>query len=220
MRTKYLPALVLALLTIVVGCGGDDGGSGPTGPGTTAAELTARGWTSFEANDLAAALTDFDAAIAADGAYAPAHVGQGWARLGLATTTGNLVAAAASFTTALGAGATGAEVRAGRAAAYLGAGGATLDEAAADAAAARLQSPSFQFAHRASFDVRDLRLIEAFAKAALNDLEGALAAADGIAASGLLPGNSDTWVVDSQSYPSFGAAVLAYLHKLSNDYAG
>ena len=63
-----------------------------------------------------------------------------------------MIAAAASFTTALGAGATGAEVRAGRAAAYLGAGGATLDDAVADAAAARQQSPSFQFAHRTSFD--------------------------------------------------------------------
>ncbi len=207
-------------MTALAGCGGDDDDGDPTGPQLTAAELTARGWTSFEAGDLDAALTDFDAAIARDGTYAAAHVGQGWARLGLMATSTGMLSAATSFTTALGAGASGAEVRAGRAAAYLGAGGVMLDEAVTDAAAARQQSPSFQFSHRASFDVRDLRLIEAFALAGQDDLEGALAAADGIAASGITPGNISSWVVDGHTYLSYGAAVLAYLNKLSNQYAG
>ena len=220
MRSKYLLVLTLATLVVLTGCGGGDGDGDPTGPDLTAAELTARGWDSYEAGDLNAALTDFDAAIARDGAYSAAHVGQGWARLGLAATGTGMTNAAASFTAALGAGANGAEVRAGRAAAYLGAGGATLDDAVTDAIAARQQSPSFQFAHRASFDHRDLRLIEAFALAAQDDLEGALAAADGIAASGITTGNSASWVVDGVTYGSYGAAVLAYLNKLSNQYAG
>lgn len=219
MHSKHLVVLTLAVLVALAGCGGG-GDDGPTAPDLTAAELTARGWDSYEAGDLNAALTDFDAAIARDGAYADAHVGQGWAQLGLAATGTGMTSAAASFTAALGAGATGAEVRAGRAAVYLGAGGATLDDAVTDAVAARQQSPSFQFAHRTSFDHRDLRLVEAFALAAQDDLEGALAAADGVAASGITPGNSASWVVDSVTYGSYGAAVLAYLNKLSNQYAG
>ncbi len=219
MRSRHLVVLTLAALVALAGCGGG-GDDDPTGPDLSAAELTARGWDSFEAGDLNAALTDFDAAIARDGAYADAHVGQGWARLGLAATGTGMTSAATSFTAALGAGATGAEVRAGRASAYLGAGGATLDDAVTDAIAARQQTPAFQFAHRTSFDHRDLRLIEAFALAGQDDLEGALAAADGIAASGITTGNSASWVVDGVTYGSYGAAVLAYLNKLSNQYAG
>jgi hypothetical protein len=218
MRTNHLLVSTLVVMTVLAGCGGDDGD--PTGPQLSAAELTARGWTSYEAGDLNAALADFDAAIARDGAYAAGHVGQGWARLGLAGTSSGMLTAAASFTAALGAGASGADVRAGRAAAYLGAGSAMFDEAVTDAADARQQSPSFQFLHRASFDVRDLRLIEAFALAGQDDLEGAQAAADGIAASSITPGDSGSWVVDSLTYGSYGAAVLAYLNKLSNQYAG
>jgi hypothetical protein len=221
MRRTFLLATTLTTLVALAGCGGGDGGGDPiVPPNLTAAELTTRGWTSFEAGDLASALADFTAAIARDDTYAAAYVGQGWAQLSLAATTGGMNVAAASFTTALAAGATGAEVRAGRAAAYLGAGGATLDDAATDAAAARTQSPSFQFAHRTSFDYRDLRLVEAFALAGQGDLDGSLAAADGIAASGITPGNSNSWVVDGHTYLSYGAAVLAYLNKLSNLYAG
>lgn len=220
MRSRVFPVLAFAALVALAGCGGGGGDDGPTNPQLTAAELTARGWTAYEAGNLDGALTDFDAAIARDGTYAAAHVGQGWARLGLGATGAGMLNAAASFTAALGAGATGAEVRAGRAAAYLGAGGTMLDEAIADALAARQQSPGFQFAHRASFDQRDLRLVEAFALAAQDDLESALAAADGIAASGITPGNSASWTVDGQPYGSYGAAVLAYLNKLSNQYAG
>ena len=220
MRSRTFLALSFAALVALAGCGGGGGDDGPTNPQLTAAELTTRGWTSYDSGNLDGALTDFDAAIARDGTYAPAHVGQGWARLGLAATGTGMLNAAASFTAALGAGATGAEVRAGRAAAYLGAGGTMLDEAIADAIAARQQSPAFQFAHRTSFDQRDLRLIEAFALAAQDDLDGALAAADGIADSGITPGDSASWTVDGRPYGSYGAAVLAYLNKLSNQYAG
>lgn len=219
MRNIRLPFFVLAALMSVAGCGGG-GDDGPTNPPSTAAGLTASGWTAYEAGDLPGALADFDAAVGIDATYGPAHVGQGWARLGLATSGAAMTAAATSFTAAIAAGSTGAEVRAGRAAAYLGMGGTSLATAIADAVGAREQSPSFQFTHRTSFDVRDLRLIEAFALVAQGDFTGALAAADAITASGIEPGDMNTWVVDGQPQPSFGAAVLAHLHRLSNQYAG
>lgn len=219
MRKNRIPSVVLVTLLAFGGCGGG-GDDGPTNPPSTAAGLTASGWTAYEAGDLAGALTDFNDAIDLDAAYGPAHVGQGWARLGLATSVPNMAAAAASFTAALGAGASGAEVRAGRAAAYLGAGGTSLASAVVDAVAARQQSPSFQFAHRATFDVRDLRLIEAFALAAQGDFTSALTAADAVVASGIVPADMSTWVVAGQPQPSFGAAVLAHLNRLSTLYAG
>jgi len=116
MRSRSTLAVTLAALVALAGCGGGDGDGDPTGPQLTAAELTARGWTSFEAGDLNAARGDFDAAIARDDTYAPAYVGQGWARLGLAATGSGMLDATTSFTAAIVAGDTGAEVLAGRAA--------------------------------------------------------------------------------------------------------
>lgn len=214
-------SLLIAALVVVSlgGCGGGD--SNPSRPADpTVAELVARGWTQFSAGDFAAALADFDAAIARDASHGPAHVGQGWARLQLATTSSAANAAASSFGTALGLGASGPEVRAGRAAASLAVGGASLVQAVTDAAAARQASPQFQFTRRPSFDHRDLLLIEAFAQAARNDLAAALVAANLVAPSGIDANSAASWVVDGQTYGSFGAAVLAYLHKLSLAHAG
>jgi hypothetical protein len=69
------------------------GGGGPT----TVPEFTDRGWQSFEGGNLTAALSDFGEAINLDASYGPAHVGQGWARLGLATTGAAMTDAVSSF---------------------------------------------------------------------------------------------------------------------------
>lgn len=218
MKNHWIGAIVVVL--VLGGCGGSDDGNPSRPVELTVAELTARGWTRFTAGDFSGALTDFDTAIGRDATHGPAHVGRGWTRLQLATTTAAAADAAASFGTALGLGAAGPEVRAGRAAASLAVGGGSLDQAIADAAAARQASPQFQFSHRPSFDHRDLWLIEAFAHAGRDDLVGALAAADAIEPSGIDPGNPATWTVGGQTYGSFGTAVLAHLHELSLAHAG
>jgi len=73
----------------------------------TAEELTARGWVKFEVGNFDGALEEFDAAIAFDETYGPAYVGQGWARLSLATTSSAYNEAVASFDLAVGLGQTG-----------------------------------------------------------------------------------------------------------------
>ena len=220
MTPLFTVTALVALAVIASGCGGGgDGGTNPP-PDPTAAELTAAGWTAFEAADLSGAATQFDAAVAADANFAAGHLGRGWTRLGLATTASAMQTAASSFTTALGLGASVAETRAGRAAAYLGAGGAALSQAIADAQAARSASSQFVFSHRTSFNVTDLRLIEAFAQAAQGDFAAALAVADGVTSSGINAGNPASWVVQGVTYGSFTDAVMAFLQHLSTTYAG
>jgi hypothetical protein len=210
----------LGMILLALGCGGDENGTGPTPEPTTAAQFTQRGWTRFEAGDLAGASSDFGEAIDLDAGYAPAYVGQGWTRLSRANTSVSMQNAVSSFDDAIALGSGGAEVRAGRAAANLGAGGTFLAAAVADARAAWQTSSGFVFSHRTSFDVKDLHLIEAFAQAGQADFEAALAAADAVTASGIQPGDGGTWVVSGVTYVSFEGAVLAHLHRLSQEHAG
>ncbi len=219
MRAMTTTFAILALAGLLVGCGGgSDGGTNPPTP--TVAELTAQGWTAFEAHDYAGAQAKFEAAIAEDGGYAEAHLGRGWAQLERATSAASMQAAAATFSTALGYGADVAATRAGRAAASLGAGGAAYVQAVADAQVARAANPAFAFGHRTSFNVTDLRLIEAFAQAGQGDFALALAAADAVADSGIVAGDPDTWQVGNETHATFTSAVMAFLESLSTSHAG
>jgi hypothetical protein len=75
---KLLLVLGLGLGVCAAGCGGD-GGTQPPPP--TAAELTAEGWSRFEAGEMDTAAARFDEALALDDAFADALVGRGWTRL-------------------------------------------------------------------------------------------------------------------------------------------
>lgn len=217
-------ALLAALLSalVIVGCGGGGGDSTPVTPTdpTTATGFTSRGWERFEAANFSGALSDFNDAIDLDATHGPAHAGQGWARLAMATSSIAMQTAITSFGTAVANGEGGAYVVAGRAAAQLGSGGTSLDSAVTDAQAALAADASFVFSHRTSFNAADLRLIEAFAKAAQGNFSGALVAADLVLDSGIGADNSATWQVDGTSYGTFVGAVLAHLHKLSGQYSG
>jgi hypothetical protein len=131
-----------------------------------------------------------------------------------------MVSAVASFDLANANGVNGPEVEAGRAAANLGAGGSSLASADSGAQAALGQDPNFVFAHKTSFDRNDLFLIEAFARAGQGSLASALSAAEQIRDSGIEASNSGTWVVGGVTFPTFEAAVLAFLHQLSEEFAG
>lgn len=209
------------MMTMVLfGCGGDDGSSKPSVP-ATAAEYTERGWGRFTAGDLDGALSDFDSALGLDGNYGPAYRGQGWARLSLAASNTSMQLASASFDSAMSHHQTQADCLGGRAAAYLGMGGATAYMlAATNAGAALLASPDFTFEHRNSFDATDLKLIIAFAYGARGFYVDAISAANEISDSGIQEGDSETWVVGGNRYDSFVGAVLAYLQKLSDEHAG
>ncbi len=125
-----------------------------------------------------------------------------------------------SFASAILNGEDGADVLAGRAAANLGAGGTSLEAAIADAQAALAADGEFVFIHRPSFNAVDLQLIDAFAKVDQANYSGALSTADLVLDSGIEEGTPDTWVVDEITYDSFNGAVLAHLHKISEQYSG
>ena len=227
--THLLPAvtltltLALTLSLMLAGCGGsEDTPLDPPGPPDppTAADLTADGWQHFEAGDLDLALAAFDSATVLNANHGPAYVGQGWTRLSLAATDGELQAAVGSFNTAFGQGETGNDTRAGRAAARLASAGSDLAGAILDAEAVLDNTPVYSFSYRSSFDHRDLHLIIAFAEITLDDFEAALTAADAIQASGIDFDDSATWQVDGATYLSFVAAVLAHVNKLAGLYAG
>jgi hypothetical protein len=217
---SLISILTLTLTIMVIGCGGDNGGSKPVIP-DTAAEFTERGWGRFEAGDLDGALSDFNAALALDAGYGPAYLGQGWSRLSLAASTASMEPAAAGFDSAFVHGQTGADCLSGRAAAHLGVGGNEgYLSAVSDALSALQLSPSFTFAHRNSFNSTDVRLIIAFAHAGRNQFPDALAAADEVSDSGITEVDPETWVVGGETYKSFQAAVLAHLQALSDRHSG
>lgn len=227
-RVVQLPArriagiAVLAVM-LMAGCSGDDDNPTPVVPPDepdTPAEYTARGWERFEVDNFSGALADFNAAIFLDRAYGEAHKGQGWTRLSQATSRNSMRGAVDSFANAILNEQDGADVLAGRAAANLGAGGAFFEAAIEDAQEALAADAEFVFIHRPSFDVDDLHLVDAFAKAGQADYSGALATADLVIESGIEEGNPDTWVVDEVTYDSFNGAVLAHLYKISEQFSG
>jgi hypothetical protein len=187
----------------------------------TPATLTAAGWSAFETGNLELAQQKFDAAIGLDAQYGPAYVGRGWVQLSRATTADAFGTAATSFDDAIGRGETGADAHGGRAAARLALGGDNLVGAIEEANAALAASPEFVFAHRTSFDWRDLHLIVAFAEAARGArFAAAREAADQVQDSGIRQGDPQTWVVEGVRYPTFETAVLAHLYLVSETYSG
>lgn len=185
---------------------------------TDAPSYTSRGWQSFSNGDLESARADFASALADDPAYADAHLGRGWALLGLANSATDMATAVTSFDSAVSNGLDNADLRAGRSAAQLGAD--NLPQAIADATSARASAPNFVFSHRNSFTLTDLFLVESFAAAAQGNLAAALASANNITASGVDAQNPSSWIVEGTTYASFEGAALAFLHKMSEEHAG
>jgi tetratricopeptide (TPR) repeat protein len=186
----------------------------------TPASLTRDGWVLFEAGDFVGAKGKFDDAILLDADYGPAYTGRGWSQLQLARIATEFQAALAALDAAIARQQTLGDARGGRAATLLALGGSLLPEAVAEAGRAAAPDPLFVFAHRTSFDLRDLYLIEAFAQAGRGRFTEARDAADRIAASNIRSGDPGTWQVDGVTYATFEGAVLAFLQKMSNLYAG
>jgi tetratricopeptide (TPR) repeat protein len=220
--SALLAASILAAI-LLAGCKEDETNQNPVTPingPDTPAEFTDRGWERFEVANFSGALSDFNAAIFLNPSFGEANIGQGWARLMQATSPNSMRGAASTFVSAILNGENGADVLAGRAAAYLGSGNSFLDAAVVDAQAALAADADFVFMHRPSFNAEDLHLIEAFAQAGQGNFTGALSAADLVLDSNIDEGNAETWVVDGTTYDSFNGAALAHLHMLSGQYSG
>lgn len=71
---RFLIVIGIAALVLFTGCG-KDSSSGPSGP--SAAELTAEGWTLYEADSYDDALAKFEEAIDTDSGYYEAYLGRG-----------------------------------------------------------------------------------------------------------------------------------------------
>ncbi len=220
-RGFAFPLLAVALVvgSFLAGCGERERVT--SSEPTDAPGFVDRGWSSFSGGDFEDALADFTQAIGLDPNLGEAYVGQGWSRLKGTPSSTNLTNAILSFQDAQSRGENGAEVRGGIAAAQLGLGAsANLNLAISEAQAARTADAAFQFEHFTSFDIKDLWLIEVFARAAQGNLTSAVQLGNNVDPTTLDSGNPSTWVVDGTTFSTFEGAALAYLHGLSEDHSG
>jgi tetratricopeptide (TPR) repeat protein len=157
---RLISMACLCSIVVVLGCGGDDGGS----PADTAASLTAAGWTLFDQGRYELAIDKFEQALGLDADYADAFNGLGWshARLDL------LADALENFGMCVISDPDLTEGYAGCAPVYRDydrdddGEPAHFDSAAAFASTALTREPTFEFSHEdGEFDWRDLRLIMA-----------------------------------------------------------
>jgi hypothetical protein len=184
------------------GCGGGDGGPSDPSPEQIAAALTAEGWTQFESGAFPAAGAKFRAAIGALATYADAHNGLGWSL----ALVDSLPAADSAFADAVASGHATADPRAGRAFVRADLVPPDLRGALDEAGAALAIAPLFAFAHDASIDWRDLRLLRAQAYFQTNVLDSA--AAEVVALGGAPP--------DPQA-PAYADSLLAVIERLGQD---
>jgi tetratricopeptide (TPR) repeat protein len=130
-----------------------------------AADLVARGWARFEAEDLDGARSAFEEAESLDPAYAPAPHGLGWALLRL----GELRSAQEAMTRAAARGFTDPDLDAARALVARDLVPVEWSQARQAAERVLLASALYRFNHDPTLDWRDLRLLIAQASFVLGD---------------------------------------------------
>lgn len=184
---------------LLAGCGGGDGGGGPT---DTAESLTADGWALYEADDYGGAVGKFRAAIDMDANYADAYNGLGWSF----GKMDSLQQSVDNFVHCIAKGMTTADPYAGRAPAYRDLGAGRYKHAITVADTALVKSASYAFSHRTSFDYRDLRVIKAQCHFQLKEY------AQAVAEINALDGNT----VD----PNDPEAIAAEIERLGDLYGG
>jgi tetratricopeptide (TPR) repeat protein len=149
-------ALATIAMMILISCG-SSGGTEPE------PDRVAEGWAAFEAGNFSGAQAAFEEAVAAQSSNGAAHNGLGWAKLQLAA----LPEAKTSFSTALDRGFVGVDPHAGLAIVYRDLPPVDYDAAIASANRALAVEPGYVFAHDATLDWRDLRLVLAHSLFAL-----------------------------------------------------
>lgn len=183
----------------------------------SAADVTYEGWLAFEADDYTSARTLFEEALTIGPTYADAMSGLGWTDL----REGSLSSAASNFSDAISAGMTTQDAKVGGLAVNKELPG-QLSYAATLGSSALSAAPNYIFAHdntvtadlvRVMLAQVDFRLGSASFTSA-QSLADAVLVNQGMSASGLSAGNSATWVVDGETYPSYAGALLALIEYL------
>ena len=205
MKTNFIFLIVVTLSFF--SCE-DNGGE----PEVTAEELISSGWIYFETGEYLNAIEDFNFAISKDASAFEAYSGIGWSRIRLDM----IGAAQTSFLTALDGNYAGKELLAGLAAISL----ATEEYTTAIGYAESILNidPDWIFEHDNSIDYKDVWLIVATAYFHEGDFaEVELAIQNIDSAYSISESDSDTWIVDGNSFLSYQEAVAAYLQSLPSE---
>ncbi len=216
--------VIILLLTIQ--CGGDNGNPTPVD------EITAEGWSLFSVGDYDAAIGRFSEALGLNADWADAYNGRGWSNLELRRLDG----AKTDLNTAVQI-ATGQNLSQVANEARTGLGSVLNREEEYDETVQVLGSvvtsnPSFQFTHRSSVNIFDVRLILSSAFLSLSEGEEDAGTVDSyfdqIAEhlNAIDPDNPVrrddpfSWRVGVETFGSFEEAILEKLEWLINLYIG
>jgi hypothetical protein len=209
MRLVAVP--LIGLLVFISSCGDDEG----AGPGMTAGDHNAAGWSSYAGEDYASARASFEQALGIDIGLTEARLGLAWCK----AHEGEYSAAFSDFDVVREAEQYVADAFAGSAATALGASQDPLAIAHAESTLAR--SPAYEFGRRPSYNWRDLRLILAQGNYSLAQYGDAQAQVDILDPdNGLDPADSESWVVDGQAHLTYEAALAMEIELLWSTEGG
>jgi hypothetical protein len=172
-------------------------------------DLTQQGWTAWEAGNYGTAGPLFEDALTFDVTYADAHNGRGWTAL----RQGDLTEAEQRFGSANNYNLTAQDARVGLLAVYRDAPG-KLTLAMANGIAILQNDPSYVFSHDTTVDADMVRVMlsQVYFRLGEDYFDEAQLLMDAVVpGNGLDPASSGTWTVDSTSYSTYAAALLALI---------
>ena len=189
---------LISCLVCLSSCGDDEG----AGPGLTASDYNEAGWSSYAVEDYTNARANFGKALELEAGFIEARLGLAWCE----AHGGEYPAALEDFNEVMDAGEYVTDAFAGRSATALAASQDSLAIASAESTLAR--DPVYEFRRKKEYDWRDIRLITAQAHYALAQYGGAQAQVDILDPdNGLDPADSESWVVNGQTYITYEAAL-------------
>ena len=186
-----------------------DNGGEPEG---SAADLINSGWVKFEAGEFSSAVSDFNSALSKDASAFEAYSGIGWSQIRL----DQIDEAETNYMTALNGNYAGKELLAGLAAISLV--NEEYTTAIGYAESILNIDPDWVFEHDNSIDFKDVWLLVAtayFHEGDFAEVEKAILNIDSTYS--ISENDSNTWVVDGNSYLTYQEAVAAYLQSLAGE---
>ena len=199
MKSRQLACILGLLLLLATSCGEEK----------EEIDLVARGWELFEAKDYEGALASFDEAISSGYKLAEAYLGAGWSNLLLE----NISDAIEACNNALDEGYSKPEdAYCALCIAYLAtlATSTEAQKAASYADSVLSIDPHYTFSHLTAVNYLDVHLVRAEAYLYLGDYAKVQESLDVLDPdNGLDPEDSNTWVVDGQSYNTYLEALIA-----------
>ena len=186
-----------------------DNGGEPEG---SAADLINSGWVKFEAGEFSSAVSDFNSALSKDASAFEAYSGIGWSQIRL----DQIDEAETNYMTALNGNYAGKELLAGLAAISLV--NEEYTTAIGYAESILNIDPDWVFEHDNSIDFKDVWFVVAIAyfhEGDFAEVEAAILKIDSTYS--ISENDSDTWVVDGNSYLTYQEAVAAYLQSLPSE---